>query len=59
MRETVTGNRNLAIALNVHRNTVNKWKRQGILNNAILSQIGRIIIYDIEKVYQCLNYKKR
>lgn len=58
MRETITGNKRLAAILNVHYNTVTKWKKLGVLDNAILSNFGRIIIYDLEKVYQCLNYKR-
>lgn len=58
MRETITGNKTLAKVLGVHENSVSKWKKSGVLDNAILSNFGRITIYDLEMVYVCLNHKK-
>lgn len=57
MRETIIGNKALAKQIGVHFQTVGRWKKSGVLNSAILSEYGRIIIYDLDKVYQCLNYK--
>lgn len=57
MRETITGNKALAHRLGVSDRTVTNWRKRGILEAAILSYYGHIIIYDLEKVYQCLNYK--
>ncbi len=51
----IKGNRRLAKALGVHYTTVQKWKSSGRLNKAILIQWGRVIIYDLEKVFECLN----
>lgn len=56
-RDTITGNKALATELGVSRSTVQKWKRKGILNPAILSQFGHIVIYDLKNVYKCLNHK--
>lgn len=58
MRETITGNKALAETLGVHFNTIQNWKKSGTLAPAILCEYGRTIIYDLEKVYECLNYKK-
>lgn len=58
-RTTVTGNKALAEALNVSPWTVWNWKSSGILDRAILSEFRRTIIYDLEKVYECLNHKKK
>ena len=58
MRTTITGNRNLARTLGVHWQTVHNWRKSGILKPATLSDYGRIIIYDLDKVYECLNHKK-
>lgn len=57
MRETITGNKALANVLGVHYMTVQNWRKKRILDPAILSEYGRTIIYDLEKVYQCLNHK--
>ncbi len=55
-RITIRGNRALAEKLGVHFTTVQKWRSLGILAPATLSEFGRVIIYDLEKVYECLNY---
>lgn len=54
---TVTGNKRLAEALNVSLRTIGNWRQRGILDKAVISYYGKIIIYDLDKVYQCLNYK--
>lgn len=54
-RETVTGNKALAGELGVSSKTVQNWKKAGVLRPAILSEFGRTIIYDLDKVYYCLN----
>ena len=55
-RTTVRGNRALADKLGVHFNTVQNWRKNGVLAPAILSEFGRIIIYDLDKVFECLNH---
>ena len=55
-RTTVRGNKALAEKLGVHSNTVVNWKRNGVLTKAILSEFGRVIIYDLDKVFECLNH---
>lgn len=56
-RSTITGNKALAKELGVSRSTVQKWKRRGVLDSAILSHFGHIVIYDLDIVYECLNHK--
>lgn len=56
-RETVTGVKALAERLGVHRCTVHRWMKQGVLKRAILSHFRKIVIFDIEMVYKCLNHK--
>lgn len=54
---TIRGNKALAAALGVHYNTVQTWKRTGVLAPAIVAEFRRVIIYDLKKVYECLNHK--
>lgn len=56
-RTTIRGNKALAEKLGVHFNTVQKWRSQGTLKPATLSEYGRVIIYDLDKVYECLNHR--
>ena len=56
-RNTVTGVAKLAEALGLHKNTVSKYRSQGILQPAILSEYRRVVIFDLDKVYECLNHK--
>lgn len=53
----VKGNIKLAEALGVHKMTIQKWKKEGLLNDAMVVNFRRTIIYDLDKVYQCLQYK--
>lgn len=55
-RETIRGNKALAKRLDVSECTVRSWRRKGILRQATLVDYGRVIIYDLEKVYECLHY---
>lgn len=57
-RTTIRGNRALAEELGVHFNTVQNWRKLGILKAATLCEYGRVIIYDLEKVYECLNHQQ-
>lgn len=56
-RTTIRGSKALAERLGVSRWTVYQWHKEGILKSAILSEFRRIIIYDLEKVYECLNHR--
>lgn len=58
-RMTITGNKALAAEIGVSPWTISTWKTSGVLDKAILSEFRRTIIYDLEKVYECLNHKKR
>lgn len=55
----IKGNKALAAELGVSPWTIWSWKAAGILDRAIISEFRRTIIYDLEKVYECLNHKKR
>lgn len=55
-RTIIRGNKALAEKLGVSTVTVWNWKRNGVLMPAILSNFGRVIIYDLEKVFECLNH---
>ena len=55
---TIKGNKALAEALGVHANTVLTWRRKGVLQNATLADYGRTIIYDLNKVYECLHHQQ-
>lgn len=54
-KELVRGNKALAQKLGVHFMTVQKWRRKGILNDATVADLGRVIIYDMNKVLDCLH----
>ena len=56
--EIVKGNKTLALKLGVHPQTVQKWRRAGILAPAVLAEHGRVIIYDLQKVFECLDHKQ-
>lgn len=52
--QLITGNKALSEALGVSRRTIQSWRKEGILAQATVSDIRRIIIYDLDKVLQCL-----
>lgn len=56
-RTTIKGNKALAKALGVHPVTICKWRRRGLLAKATLVDFNRTILYDLEKVYECLNHR--
>lgn len=53
----IRGNKELAKRLQVSERTIGSWRQRGILDAATLSYYGRVIVYDLDKVYECLNYK--
>ncbi|MDE6329568.1 MAG: helix-turn-helix domain-containing protein [Muribaculaceae bacterium] len=53
----IKGNKALAAELGVSPGTVGKWKAQGVLKPAILAEYCRIILYDLDKVFGCLQHK--
>lgn len=57
LRKYVRGNKALAEWLGVSEFTVCDWKKKGVLDSAIKSEYGRVIIYDTEKAMECLNHK--
>ena len=36
--------------------TVQNWRKSGVLTPATIAEFGRVIIYDLEKVYECLHH---
>lgn len=57
-RTIVKGNKGLAETLGVHVNTVKSWRKNGVLAPATLADYGRTIIYDLDKVFECLHHQK-
>ncbi len=53
---TVRGINNLAAELGVSVPTVHKWKKQGKIP---FSQIGRIVQFDLDKVNEAINGRKK
>lgn len=56
-RTLVKGNKGLAERLGVHPQTIQNWRKRGVLAKATVSDFGRIIFYDFDKVLECLNFK--
>ncbi len=56
-RTIIKGNKELAKALGVSKNTVCTWRKEGVLTQATLADFRRTIIYDFEKVLECLNHR--
>ena len=56
-REIVRGSKELSKILGVTDKTIFNWKKAGILADAVLSDFNRVIIYDLKKVFECLNHK--
>lgn len=50
----VKGNKALAQRLGVSRRSVQQWRKEGILRPAVVSDFRRTIIYDLDKVLECL-----
>ncbi len=57
-KNLIRGNKALALMLGVHPQTVQKWRKEGLLAPAIVAEFRRIIIYDITKVLDCLRHDK-
>lgn len=57
-RETIRGNKALAQRLGVSEATICTWRKIGVLLPATLSEFRRVIIYDFDKVLECLNHRK-
>ena len=53
-KTTITGSKALAAPLGVRPHTIWRWRNDGRLNNAIIADTGRVIIYDLDMVYTCL-----
>ena len=56
-RTIIKGNTSLANKLGVHRKTVDNWRKKGVLAKATISEYGRIILYDLELVFECLHHE--
>lgn len=56
-RELIRGNGRLAERLGVTKRTVATWRKKGVLDAGTVSYFGRVIIYDLDKVLECLNHR--
>ncbi|MBD5183972.1 MAG: DUF3853 family protein [Bacteroidales bacterium] len=56
-RTLIKGNKALAETLGVHFQTVQQWRSKGLLKDATMVERGRVIIYDLDKVFECLKYR--
>ena len=56
-RTLINGNKALADKLNVTPKTIYNWKKCGVLAESIVANYGRTIIYDLDKVLECLHHK--
>ena len=54
----IKGNNNLALELKVDEKTICNWKKSGLLDSAIIFEMGRTIIYDLDKALECRNNRK-
>lgn len=57
-KKPIKGNKALAGELGVDEQTVGLWKKKGLLDPAIKGEYGRIVYYDLDKVYECLRHSK-
>lgn len=51
-RKIIKGDRKLAEALGIHRNTLTKWKKLGFLEYGTIAATGRIFLYDFDRVLE-------
>lgn len=54
----IRGNKALAAQIGVSQRTISQWRSEGILSDATVADFRRTIIYDIRKVFECLQNKK-
>lgn len=54
MENYIKGNKSLAQAIGVSARTIQSWRLDGILDEATVSDFRRTIIYDLNKVFECL-----
>lgn len=53
------GHKALAEFFGVSLRTVTKWRAEGVIDDALIVNHGRILIYDTDKVEECLRRKKQ
>lgn len=56
-RDIVRGNKALAERLGVSLATIAKWRQTGLIDNGVAAEYGRVIIYDVDMVLNCLKYR--
>lgn len=54
----VKGNNTLAEILGVSTRSVQMWRKEGILDPAILADFRRTVVYDLAKVMECLRHRQ-
>ncbi len=50
----IRGNKALAEILHVHVNTIVNWRKRGVLKRAMIIDCGRVLVYDLSMVRECL-----
>ncbi|MDE6010359.1 MAG: DUF3853 family protein [Muribaculaceae bacterium] len=54
-KENIRGVKGLAEILGIHRATVYRWISSGILDDTVVCHIGRVKIFDLQKVYEAIS----
>lgn len=53
----IKGNKALAEEIGISLKTLYNWKREGILEPAVVFHYRRTIVYNLEKVFECLKHR--
>lgn len=53
-RKLIRGNKALGATLGVNERTVRRWRTEGLLAEATVVDLRRMIVYDLDKVFECL-----
>lgn len=56
-RTIIKGSKALAERLNVCQKTVWEWRKEGILAPPTIAEYRRTILYDLDKVFECLQHR--
>lgn len=53
-RKLIRGNKAFGATLGVNERTVRRWRTEGLLAEATVVDLRRTIVYDLDKVFECL-----